>query len=102
MATTWQSVHVRCPFYRSDGEREISCEGLWPGTTLTVTRFRAPRQTLEHMQRLCMSRYTQCRLYSRIEEKYEDKLEPAYTCYPQGKRRGSPGSATSGRAAGKE
>ena len=78
MPTTWESVEVRCPFYRENQQRQLTCEGLWPGSTQTVIKFRGSGQTREHMQRLCMGRYTQCRLYGCIEEKYEDRLEPVY------------------------
>lgn len=95
MSTNWASVDVRCPFYRNNESTQVSCEGIWPGSTVTVTRFRSSKQTLEHMRRLCMSRYTQCRLYSRIEEKYEDRLEPPYADTQGAKGAPSAGGAPS-------
>lgn len=70
MATSWDSVHVQCPFYLFNDQKNVRCEGLWDGSTTTLS-FTGLRRRLEHMQRLCMGPYTQCALYRQLAQKYE-------------------------------
>lgn len=71
MATSWESVNVQCPFYRESNSRNLRCEGIWSGSSLTTT-FTSPNRRLEYMEKLCMGCYTRCPLYGQIERKYEE------------------------------
>lgn len=71
MPTSWDECNVQCPFYRQNDGRNIRCEGIWPGSGITVT-YSGPKVRLAHMERFCMSRYTRCQLYRQIQQKYEE------------------------------
>lgn len=73
MATTYNSVHVKCPFYKTETKkaRSLTCEGATDGSSFTV-RFVRDEYYEAHRQSYCCSVYTECSYYKLIVKKYKD------------------------------
>ena len=65
---------VKCPFYKSDREknRSISCEGVFEGS-ISEHRFRRQRDREKQLRLYCAADYSKCEIYQAImEAKYPD------------------------------
>ena len=70
MSTDYASVNVKCPFYLSEEEKKIHCEGLEKGSR-TALEFRG-KQLKENVKgKYCNGDYEKCKLYTIINQKYE-------------------------------
>lgn len=72
MATMYEDVYVRCPFFHCGDERKISCEGITDGC-ITTLEFNSKEKKRLHRRIFCNERYTNCEIYRMLEEIYEDE-----------------------------
>lgn len=62
---------VKCPYYKSNSERAICCEGFFRGNLVDM-KFRSHTKMLEHKRCRCRTmEYLQCPLAAAINKKYE-------------------------------
>lgn len=72
MATGKYSRDARCPFYKTDRERQIKCEGYREDMTSTHLNFMHPDHLKKYMRIYCCDQYEDCPLYQLIiQEKYQ-------------------------------
>lgn len=69
MATDWEDVDVKCPFYRRKDQRQLQCEGPKRSQRLILC-FHDGKARDVHMGRYCCGRYQTCPLYPVAEAKY--------------------------------
>lgn len=77
MANKTINVDAICPFFASDGERTLTCEGVigkW-----TVTRFLTVSDKIEHEEAYCCCDYASCPVYKAVMTKYSSCGAPGYT-----------------------
>lgn len=71
MATTYESVNVKCPFYKEDARNQIRCEGICETSTSTVHMFRDQKTRLKYQKKYCEARYKDCPCFRQNMTKYE-------------------------------
>lgn len=71
MATTYKDVDIKCPFYKEQAARSISCEGLTDDSIIKLW-FTSPKSKCLHMDIFCSKRYKNCEIYTMLEKKYEE------------------------------
>lgn len=71
MAKGARSRDAVCPFYKSDTDRQIKCEGYMEGMTSVALNYALPAYTTYHVSKLCCKDYRQCEIYQLIQrERY--------------------------------
>lgn len=71
MATTYKDSDVKCPFFREQTKRSISCEGIIDESILKLW-FEDKKTKDRHSEIFCCNRYCNCEIYSMLEKKYEE------------------------------
>jgi hypothetical protein len=71
MPTTFDDVNVKCPYFRSNKNRDILCEGI-TDVCITILRFESERKRDLQRDVFCSERYENCKVYRMLEEKYEE------------------------------
>lgn len=73
MATSYNSVHVECCYYKSDNGRKIRCECLIKNGIKTETYFESEKEKKNHMENYCMDvkNCNQCMMKQALDKKYE-------------------------------
>ena len=70
MATDYRSVHAKCPFYFTEDNLLISCEGVTGSSKLRLTFNRtAPKE--RYRLHYCDESFETCRVYQMLMGKYE-------------------------------
>ncbi len=59
---------VKCPFYKSEKDKSIKCEGLL--SVFCVHSFRGKQQKEKHERNFCKTNYRQCPHFKIINDKY--------------------------------
>jgi hypothetical protein len=72
MATMYDDVDARCPYYQSSDKRRISCEGIADGC-ITSLHFLSQEKRNEHRRIFCDAKYENCEIHKMLEEKYSDE-----------------------------
>lgn len=64
---------VVCPFYKYAESQRIGCEGVCPGSTVSLN-FENPNDELAYKNNYCrnINRYRHCRVCEMLMEKYGD------------------------------
>jgi len=70
MPTDYASVNVKCPFYLSEEEKKIHCEGLEKGSRIAL-EFRGKQYKENVKEKYCNGDFEKCKLYKPINDKYE-------------------------------
>ena len=70
MSTDYASVNVKCPFYISEEDKKIHCEGLEKGSRIAL-EFRGKQYKENVKTRYCNGDFEKCKLYTPINAKYE-------------------------------
>jgi hypothetical protein len=70
MATYFDDVDAKCPFFRSCGKRKVSCEGV-TDDCITCLIFISEQKRNLHREIFCNARYQNCEIYRMLMEKYE-------------------------------
>lgn len=65
------SNEVLCPFYISEDEYRVRCEGVEDGTTTHVV-FPDPKKKSTYKLLLCCDKYKRCRIAKALYSKYEE------------------------------
>lgn len=65
---------AKCPFYRSDADKTLLCEGAPSGTTMKII-FPTAAQSLRYFRRYCAGDYSKCAMNRMLEGKYAPKKE---------------------------
>ena len=72
MSTPFRSADVLCPFYRNEGNRALTCEGVAPGSVI-IQRFRSNRGFEIQHETFCCKKYDFCEIYRMLmEAKYDE------------------------------
>lgn len=66
MAQGVRSRDVVCPFYLSDDNNRIKCEGYLEGMVSVHQNFEAPHFLIYYMRKLCCAHYWDCEIYQMI------------------------------------
>ena len=77
MANKTINVNAVCPFFASEGQATITCEGVigkW-----NTTRFLTVSDKLEHEDLYCCCDYASCPIYKAVMTKYSSCGAPEYT-----------------------
>lgn len=69
--TSYSDTDCLCPFYVTNGELEIRCEGVISRTRCN-SKFPNKAAKENHMDRFCRDDYRRCRLCRTLEEKYDE------------------------------
>ena len=70
MPTMYDSVDVKCPFFRSGSKRKISCEGI-TDECITSLIFISEAERKFHKKVFCDNRYENCEIFRMLEDKYK-------------------------------
>lgn len=65
---------ARCPFYRSDADKTLLCEGAPSGTVMKIV-FTTAARALRYFRRYCAGDYTKCAMNRMLEDKYAPAKE---------------------------
>lgn len=71
MATMYDDVDAKCPYFRSSDKREITCEGIADGC-ITALKFESQKKRNLHRSVFCDAKYKNCEIFRMLEEKYEE------------------------------
>jgi hypothetical protein len=71
MATMFDDVDARCPYFKGSGERKVMCEGITDDCN-TILDFRNRESRNKHRELFCDRKYENCEIYRALEEKYDD------------------------------
>lgn len=71
MSTMFDDVEAKCPYFCSNDNREIRCEGIMDGC-ITVLRFDSQRKRKLHRSVFCDAKYKNCEIFRMLEDKYEE------------------------------
>lgn len=63
---------VRCPYYTAEQQRQLRCEGLTPGSRLSLY-FNGDRKMSEYKKTFCLKRWRSCRIVRMLDQKYEEE-----------------------------
>lgn len=70
MPNNYGQQDVKCPFYKSDDTRGISCEGLTEESILhLIFKMKLPKR--KYKSRYCDSHYMSCEIYQMLMKKYD-------------------------------
>lgn len=72
MATMFDDVDAKCPYFHSSNKREITCEGIADGC-ITALKFESQNKRNLHRSVFCDAKYKNCEVYRMLEEKYADE-----------------------------
>ena len=70
MATMYDDVDAKCPFFQFSGNRRITCEGIM-GSSMTIVEFRNKDKRNQHRRKFCDAKYQNCEICKMLEKKYE-------------------------------
>lgn len=65
---------AKCPFYRSDSDKMLLCEGLPSGAVMKII-FPTAAKALRYFRRYCAGDYKKCEMNRMLEKKYLSKEE---------------------------
>lgn len=65
---------AKCPFYRSDADKTLLCEGVPSGTLMKIV-FPTAARALRYFRRYCAGDYTKCAMNRMLEDKYAPTTE---------------------------
>lgn len=65
---------AKCPFYRSDADKTLLCEGVPSGTLMKIV-FPTAARALRYFRRYCAGDYTKCAMNRMLEDKYAPAKE---------------------------
>lgn len=65
---------AKCPFYRSDADKTLLCEGVPSGTLMKIV-FPTAARALRYFRRYCAGDYTKCAMNRMLEDKYAPARE---------------------------
>ena len=68
------SKEVNCPFYIHEEAHRLVCEGIEPGTTISITRTDG-KGFDSYKKRYCDRVWQNCRIAKMLLQKYEKELE---------------------------
>lgn len=71
MATMFDDVEVKCPFFLSSSKRKITCEGITDDCTTTL-HFQSQEKRNKQCRIFCDDKYERCEIYRMLSEKYEE------------------------------
>ena len=71
MASTYKDVEVKCPFYKEQTARTISCEGI-TDDSIIKQYFSFPRSKELHVNVFCERKFENCEIYRMLVKKYEE------------------------------
>jgi hypothetical protein len=61
---------IKCPFFRSETETTISCEGAEIGIR-NVMHFKGKEEKIDYIKRFCLKYPNNCHIRNAAEEKYK-------------------------------
>jgi len=71
---SFKQVDVQCPFYKNDGGKRITCEGLVDKSNISLGFLNWSDYEI-HMRTFCCKHYKNCEIYRTLMRKYEDDNE---------------------------
>jgi hypothetical protein len=66
MATMFDDVDARCPYYQSSDKKKISCEGITDECIISLN-FLTSEKRDEHRRIFCDARYRNCEIHKMLE-----------------------------------
>lgn len=70
MATSFLSMGVQCPFYKTDKGAKLVCEGIDEQCN-THHQYKDKKDKERRMRKYCGENYEKCELYKILKKKYE-------------------------------
>lgn len=71
MSTTYKDVEIKCPFFKEQNPKNISCEGLVDDSIIKLC-FVSPKAKDTQTRIFCEKSYKNCEIYRILEKKYEE------------------------------
>ncbi len=71
MPTDYRCADTRCPYYITEDDFSVSCEGITQDCKIVV-RFGAKHPKDQHKSLFCDARYDCCEVARMLDDKYED------------------------------
>lgn len=71
MATQWDDIDVRCPYYNKHDKMSISCEGIDNASSGIKMMFKTKEGRRKHMGTYCNNGYSECSINKLCEKKYD-------------------------------
>ena len=72
MSKRYVSKEVDCPFYRSEGNQKIYCEGVQDGTAIHLA-FASSKTMQEYKETYCCEDFGYCLIADMLYSKYEEE-----------------------------
>lgn len=69
MGKRYVSAEAECPFYRSEGEQKIYCEGVQEGTSIHLA-FGSKTDTVRYRNSRCCDKFQHCLIFKALLKKY--------------------------------
>lgn len=67
--TPYDEVNIKCPFYKSQRDDFIKCEGVYKNT---IVKLKGESEKIKEIkEKLCSGKFETCLLYCAIIKKYE-------------------------------
>ena len=74
MGKRYVSKEVECPFYHSEDEQKIYCEGVNERSSIHLA-FSSKTERREYRRKKCSGEYKKCRIAKMLYRKYEEQDE---------------------------
>ena len=75
MATNYEDINVKCPFFKKIDNRKnvkrIRCEGI-TDTNSTLIDFERTKDMILHKEKYCDCKFKHCPLYKVLDKKYPE------------------------------
>lgn len=72
MATLYDQVNAKCPFFHGGDRKRITCDGITEDC-ITITEFNTKQARNQHRHIFCDSmKYKNCEIYQMLEKKYDE------------------------------
>lgn len=66
-------ANALCPFYKSEYQNSVSCEGIEDGTVASMIKFKNSSDKSKFVNKYCTTKdYTKCSMYKTILGKYKE------------------------------
>ena len=70
---SFRQIDVQCCFYKhDDGKQRITCEGLVPRSSLSLS-YLSKKDFLIQFETFCCKHFDKCEVYRMLMEKYEEE-----------------------------
>lgn len=71
MPRHYESSAARCPFYRMEDRKSVSCEGFGPNWTIKISKDGKNGNASGYKKHFCYDRWEECPVARMLQERFQ-------------------------------